>query len=85
MRYNNAMSVKTILIEPNERLHLRVEGSAQLSLYSDARLGYQEIPIKTTEWYAPGVGLVKLVREEPLDTEVFEGGTITLALARFEE
>ena len=64
---------------------LRVEGSAQLSLYSDARLGYQEIPIKTTEWYAPGVGLVKLVREEPLDTEVFEGGTITLALARFEE
>lgn len=63
---------------------LRVEGSAQLSIYSDARRGYQEIPIRTTEWYAPGVGLVKLVREEPLDTDVFQGGTITLALSQFD-
>ncbi|MEJ2592862.1 MAG: hypothetical protein P8178_15970 [Candidatus Thiodiazotropha sp.] len=63
---------------------LRVEGSAQLSIYSDARRGYQEIPIRTTEWYAPGVGLVKLVREEPLDTDVFQGGTITLALSEFD-
>lgn len=63
---------------------LRVEGSAQVSIYSDARRGYRDIPIKTTEWYAPGIGLVKLVREEPLDTEVFQGGTITLALSAFE-
>jgi hypothetical protein len=63
---------------------LRIEGNAQVSIYSDARRGYRDIPIKTTEWYAPGIGLVKLVRDEPLDTEVFQGGRITLTLAKFE-
>lgn len=37
--------------------------------------GYRDIQIRTTEWHAPGIGLVKLVREEPLDTDVFQGKT----------
>lgn len=62
-----------------------VEGQADLSLYADARKGNSIIPITTREWYAPGVGLVKLEREEPLDTEVYKGGKITMELLRFED
>lgn len=62
---------------------LRVEGSGQISIYADAKNGHQDIHITTTEWYAPGVGLVKLVRNEPLNTEVFKGGRITLELTNF--
>lgn len=62
-----------------------VEGQADLSLYADARKGNSIVPITTREWYAPGVGLVKLEREEPLDTEVYKGGKITMELLRFED
>lgn len=63
---------------------IRVDGDAQLSIYADARTGYQDIEISTTEWYAPGVGLVKLVREEPLTGDVFTGGKIVFELERFK-
>lgn len=64
---------------------LLVEGQTELSLYADARTGNSIIPITTREWYAPGVGLVKLEREEPLNTDVYKGGKITMELLRFEE
>lgn len=63
---------------------IRVDGDALLSLYADARTGYRDIEINTREWYAPGVGLVKLVRTEPHSSDVFGGGKITLALERFK-
>ncbi len=63
---------------------LRVEGSAIVSLYTDPREGYQDIEIKQTEWYAPGVGMVKLVRDEPLDMPLFKGGKITFELTAFD-
>ena len=62
-----------------------VEGQTDLSLYADARKGNSIVPITTREWYAPGVGLVKLEREEPLDTEVYKGGKIVMELVRFED
>lgn len=62
-----------------------VEGQTDLSLYADARTGNSIIPITTREWYAPGVGLVKLEREEPLNTDVYKGGTITMELVKFED
>lgn len=62
-----------------------VEGQTDLSLYADARTGNTTIPITTREWYAPGVGLVKLEREEPLNTDVYKGGKITMELVRFED
>lgn len=62
-----------------------VEGQTDLSLYADARTGNTTVPITTREWYAPGVGLVKLEREEPLNTEVYKGGKITMELVRFED
>lgn len=60
-----------------------VEGQTDLSLYADARTGNSTIPITTREWYAPGVGLVKLEREEPLNTDVYKGGKITMELVKF--
>ena len=63
---------------------IRVDGDAQLTVYADGRTGYQDIKINYSEWYAPGVGLVKLIREEPLDTDVFVGGRVVFELERFE-
>lgn len=63
---------------------LRIEGTAILSLYVDPRVGYQDIKITQTEWYAPGVGLVKLLREEPLDMPLFKGGSILFELTEFD-
>ncbi|TXH69595.1 MAG: hypothetical protein E6Q83_09250 [Thiothrix sp.] len=62
-----------------------VEGQTDLSLYADARTGNSIVPITTREWYAPGVGLVKLEREEPLNTDVYKGGKLTLELLSFED
>ncbi len=63
---------------------LLVEGEAQLTLYADGREGYKEILINTREWYAPGVGLVKLVREEPMQGGVFVGGRMLFELVELE-
>lgn len=63
---------------------LRIEGSGVLNVLADARIGASEVPVTHTEWYAPGVGLVKLVREEKLDTTQIVGGTITMELVGFE-
>jgi hypothetical protein len=63
---------------------LRIEGRTTLGLYADPRLGYQEVPVSQVEWYAPGVGLVKLVRDEPLDLDMFKGGSLVMELVRFE-
>lgn len=60
-----------------------IEGQTDLSLYADARTGNANVPITTREWYAPGVGLVKLEREEPLNTDVYKGGKMTLELVKF--
>ena len=53
-------------------------------MYVDPRLGYQDILLTQKEWYAPGVGLVKLIREEPLDLPMFKGGSIMMELEKYE-
>ncbi len=63
---------------------LLVEGEANMTLYADGREGYKEILINTREWYAPGVGLVKLVREEPMEGGVFSGGRMVFELVSLE-
>lgn len=63
---------------------IEVTGEGQISIYADPRLGYQDIFITQREWYAPGIGLVKLVREEPIDLPMFKGGAIIFELEVFE-
>ncbi|MEO0423313.1 MAG: hypothetical protein AAF184_13300 [Pseudomonadota bacterium] len=62
---------------------VRVVGEGSLELYGDARQGFITVPITQTEWYAPGVGLVKLLREEPLEADLFEGGSIQYELVDY--
>lgn len=63
---------------------IEVTGTAIFPLYADPRLGYQDVFLTQKEWYAPGVGLVKLTREEPLDLEIFKGGLITFELQNIQ-
>ena len=63
---------------------LKLEGTGLLNVLADARIGASEVPVTHTEWYAPGVGLVKLVRTETLETQAIVGGTITMELTDFE-
>jgi hypothetical protein len=43
-----------------------VSASNILRIFVDATLGFQDLPITQKEWYCPGTGLVKLVRNEPV-------------------
>lgn len=60
-----------------------VIGRGTLPIYTDAVDGWTDVPIISREWYAPGVGLVKLERHEPLNTHSFLGGTRTFELTQF--
>ena len=62
---------------------VKVVGQATYELYADGRSGFVSIPITTEEWYAPGVGLVKLLRTEEVSSDVFTGGTAVLELTGF--
>jgi hypothetical protein len=62
---------------------IRIDGMGKMVFYADASAGYQEILINHSEWYAPGVGLVKLEREEPLNTSIMKGGKVSMLLSGF--
>lgn len=62
-----------------------IEGQAQIDQFSGANEGDGEIEITTREWYAPGVGMVKMERLEPLDGSVFKGGRVLIELVEFNE
>ncbi len=59
---------------------LRVKGVAALRLFADPVAGWKDMALTTTEWYCPGAGLVKLVREEPAQSTFLTGGTLTMEL-----
>lgn len=61
----------------------RVKGLAELTLYTDPVSGFRKVPITTTEWYCPGVGLTKLERVEPLSTSFFSGGSVKMVLSDY--
>lgn len=62
---------------------LLIEGQAQVDQFAGANEGTGEIEITTREWYAPGVGMVKMERLEPLDGSVFKGGKISMELVSY--
>ena len=63
---------------------IKAEGDALIHVLADPRLGGSEVVIRHTEWYAPGIGLIKLERSEPLETTQIVGGEVTMALQAFE-
>lgn len=63
---------------------LRVKGAALLMLFADPVAGWTNMPLTTTEWYCPGVGLVKLERQEPAKSAFLTGGTLTMELTSWQ-
>lgn len=59
---------------------LLVVGRAQLRIFVDAQGAWRESPMTHREWYCPGVGLVRLEREELSASKLLNGGTLTLEL-----
>jgi hypothetical protein len=81
MNYRIASKDETVIVPAGKFEHcLLVEGDATLTLFADPMTGYTDIPVKTREWYAPGVGMVKLERTEPLETSVYKGGRYVFEL-----
>jgi hypothetical protein len=62
---------------------VRVRGVATLRLFADPVAGWRDLTLTTTEWYCPGVGLVKLERGEPAGSAFLTGGTLTMELVEF--
>lgn len=63
---------------------LRVKGVASMRLFADPVVGWRDLPLTTTEWYCQGVGLVRLVREEPAASTFLMGGTLTMDLIEWK-
>ncbi len=59
---------------------LVVKGEAALKLFVDPVVGWQDVPLLSTEWYCAGVGLVKVVRDEHTSSLFLNGGQLTLEL-----
>lgn len=62
---------------------VRVRGVATLRLFADPVVGWRDMPLVTVEWYCPGVGLVKLVREEAARSTFLSGGVVTMELTQW--
>jgi hypothetical protein len=62
---------------------VRVKGVAALRLFADPVVGWKDMALTTTEWYCPGAGLVKLLREEPAESTFLTGGKLTMELVEF--
>lgn len=62
---------------------VRVAGIALLKLFADPVTGWRDLPLRTTEWYCHGPGLVKLVREEPANSNFLVGGVLTMELLQW--
>jgi hypothetical protein len=59
---------------------LRVLGVASVRIFVDPVGGWRDMPLTTLEWYCPGVGLVRVERNEPGRSTFLTGGSRTLEL-----
>lgn len=60
---------------------LRIAGEGRASVPTDRGNAMAEVLVESSEWYAPGVGLVKVERRESSDSAFLKPGTQRLALA----
>jgi len=59
---------------------LRIRGIGHTRVNPNVSVGVTNIEIETIDWYAPGVGLVKMVRKEKASTAVLDSGEYVLEL-----
>jgi hypothetical protein len=62
---------------------IRVLGEAKIKLYVDALFSWRDMPLFSTEWYCPTVGLVRVERVEASPSRTLRGGTMTLDLIQW--
>ena len=63
---------------------IKVTGEAQIKLYVDAQFSWRDIPLFSTEWYCPGVGLARVQRVEKSPSRFMIGGSQTLDLVAYK-
>jgi hypothetical protein len=63
---------------------IRVLGEAKIKLYVDALFSWRDMPLYSTEWYCPKVGLVRVERVETSPSKTLRGGTMTLDLTQWQ-
>ncbi len=64
---------------------LRIRGTGKGFFNSDKTLGKAHISVEQTDWYAPGVGLVKTIREEKTDNQILSHGEYVEELELFRD
>lgn len=64
---------------------LRIRGAAASVRDLGERIGDAEVRVDATEWFAPGVGLVKMVRKEDSRPESPASGSMSIELQRFDK
>ena len=62
----------------------RAVGVGMMPLFVDAVQGFVNLTLTNREWYCKGVGLVKVERDEPLNSMLWSGGKITMALTDYK-
>lgn len=86
MNYSIEATDETVKVPAGEFTNcIKVLGEADLQMYVDGPTGMQTIPLVTEEWYARGVGLVKMVRTETVTSNLMAGGTAIYELMRYTE
>ena len=63
---------------------VKLEGKGNATFIGDREIGLIKISINTTEWYAPGVGLIKIVRNEETDSDLFGKSKMIQVLNNFK-
>jgi hypothetical protein len=59
---------------------LRIHGTATAMRDLGERIGEAEVKVDVTEWFAPGVGFIKMVRKEDTHPESPAAGSMTIEL-----
>jgi hypothetical protein len=63
---------------------LKVAGVATIKLYVDATGVWDEVPLYSTEWYCPNIGLTQIVRKERSTSKLIRGGELTMKLVAWK-
>jgi hypothetical protein len=63
---------------------IKVLGEAKIKLYVDALFAWRDIPLFSSEWYCPKVGLVRIERVETAPSKFLLGGSMLLDITSWQ-
>jgi len=62
-----------------------VSGYGKTSANVGNYIGVADIEVSSREWFAPGVGLVRMERQESTTAEALAGGSLTMVLDHWDD